>query len=182
MIALDFDPSTLTLTKPIVLIGMMGTGKTHIGRLLAKKLGISFVDSDDEIVASAGQSIVDIFERYGENAFRDLEKKVIRRLLETKACVISTGGGCITEPETLSVLTQNAHLVWLQSDLDILVERTSKRNDRPLLKDKDPKEVLSELLQARTPFYTQAHFHVNANHGGHDTVNQICQALEGLCN
>tara|TARA_R110002124_G_scaffold64985_2_gene177655 strand:- start:465491 stop:466036 length:546 start_codon:yes stop_codon:yes gene_type:complete len=180
MIASDFDPSMLTLSKPIVLIGMMGTGKTHIGRLLAKKLGISFVDSDDEIVASAGQSIADIFERYGENAFRDLEKKVIRRLLENKASVISTGGGCITEPETLALLTQQAHLFWLQSDLDVLVERTSKRNDRPLLKNNDPKEVLSQLLQARTPFYEQAHYHINANHGGHDTVNQICESLSAF--
>lgn len=170
----------IKIQKPIVLIGMMGVGKTHVGRVLARKFGISFVDSDDEIATSAGQSIPDIFEFYGEAAFRDLEKKVIERLLDNKASVISTGGGCITQPDTLNSLKERSHLIWLQSDIDTLVERVSKRDDRPLLKDKDPKQVLSDLLAKREDLYAQAHFSVDASKGSDNTVHDICTYIEKL--
>jgi shikimate kinase len=167
----------IVLTKPIALIGMMGVGKTHIGRLLAKELGISFVDSDDEIVLSAGQAVCDIFEFYGESAFRDLEGKVIERLLENKASVISTGGGCITQPETLEKLKLSSHLIWLTSDIDVLVERTARRDDRPLLKGRDPHEALSSLFAARKPLYAQAAFSVDSGAGARDVVQKIIDYL-----
>jgi len=165
------------LKKPVALIGMMGVGKTHIGRLLAKELGISFVDSDDEIVISAGQSVADIFEFYGEAAFRDLEGKVIERLLGNKASVISTGGGCVTQPRTLEKMKLNAHLIWLTSDIDVLVERTARRDDRPLLKGADPRSVLMKLLDARRPLYEQAEFCVDSSRGGAHVVRTIIDYL-----
>lgn len=177
MSAIHLNSEQIILTKPIALIGMMGVGKTHIGRLLAKALGISFVDSDDEIVLSAGQSVPDIFEFYGETAFRDLEGKVIERLLENKASVISTGGGCVTQPLTLEKLKLDSHLIWLTSDVDVLVERTSRRDDRPLLKGRDPYEVLSALLAARKPLYEQAEYAVDSGRGASHVVQKIIDYL-----
>lgn len=168
----------IRLQKPVVLVGMMGVGKTYIGRQLSKGLGVSFVDSDDEIVNSAGQSIPDIFEFYGEAAFRDLEKKVIQRLVENKASVISTGGGCVTQSDTLERLKSDTYLIWLNSDIDTLVERTSKRDDRPLLQGKDHKETLEKLLKERKPLYAQAHLEVNADGDSKDTLNTIFAYLD----
>lgn len=165
--------SDIIIRKPIALIGMMGVGKTHIGRLLARHLGLSFFDSDDEIVASAGQSIPDIFEYYGEDAFRDLEAKVIKRLVSGSVCVLSTGGGAVTRQETLENLKLQTHLIWLHSDLDTLVERTARRDDRPLLKADDPKSVLRNLLGEREKFYKEAHYKVDTTESSSAVISGI---------
>ncbi|MCS5597328.1 MAG: shikimate kinase [Pseudomonadota bacterium] len=170
------------LTKPVALVGMMGAGKTHTGRLLAKALGVSFVDSDDEIVLSAGQSIPDIFSFYGEGAFRELEGRVIKRLLENRASVISTGGGCITQPNTLADLKKDAHLIWLKADIDTLLERTARRDDRPLLQSDDPKAVLLKLLDDREPLYAQAEYSVDSAKGAHHVIKDILCYLDGVYN
>lgn len=146
------------LKKPIVLIGMMGVGKTTVGRLLAKRLGLAFYDSDDEIVRSVGKSISDIFSEDGEPAFRELERTTIRHLLANGQCVISSGGGGITIPETAQAILEYGLCVWLDAPVDVLVKRTVG-SDRPLLKHGAPEEVLKILLDKRRAAYEQAHIH-----------------------
>ena len=149
------DPPTET-TQSIVLIGLMGAGKTTIGRHLAEALGMPFVDSDDEVVRAAGCSIQDIFEVYGEAAFRDVETRVITRLLEEGPCVIATGGGAYMNPETRDHIQRLAISVWLRADLDILVSRTTGRTGRTLLGDGDPTDKLQQLMDLRYPTYANA--------------------------
>ncbi|MEZ5656027.1 MAG: shikimate kinase [Sphingobium sp.] len=165
--------------RPIVLIGMMGVGKSTIGRRLANRLGLPFVDADEEIAAAADLSIPEIFERYGEEEFRDGERRVIARLLEQGRKVIATGGGAFMNDETRRLILSEAIAVWLDADLTILVERVSRREGRPLLKDKDPLVVLTELAKVRNPVYAQAPIHVKSGEGPHEmTVNRIVEALE----
>ena len=142
--------------RSIVLIGLMGAGKSTVGRSLAERLGVPFVDSDDEVVRAAGCSIEDIFEVYGESAFRDVEARVIQRLLEAGPMVIATGGGAFMSAETRERIREHGISVWLKADLDVLVQRTSGRNDRPLLKDTDPRAKLRELMDTRYPVYAEA--------------------------
>jgi len=164
--------------RPIVLIGMMGVGKSTVGRRLATQLGLDFVDADDEIVAAAGMSISDIFANYGEEEFRDGERRVIARLLEQGRKVIATGGGAFMNAETRALILEKAIAIWLDADIDILVERVSRREGRPLLKDKNPRTVLTELAAVRNPVYALAPIHIKSGDGPHEqTVERIREAL-----
>ncbi|MGE5516544.1 MAG: shikimate kinase [Bacteroidota bacterium] len=144
------------LRRPIVLVGLMGAGKSCVGRRLAAKLGVPFVDSDVEFEAAAGCTISEFFAKYGEPAFRDGERKVIARLMEGPLCVMATGGGAFCDGETRARIQAGALSVWIRADLDLLVKRTSGRDHRPLLKTGDPREILSRLMDARYPLYAQA--------------------------
>ena len=143
--------------KPIVLIGLMGAGKTSVGRRLAQRLGLSFVDADDEIEKAAGCTIPEIFEVYGESAFRDVEERVIERLIGEGPMILATGGGAYMADRTRKNIKQNAISVWLQADLDTLVDRTSRRTGRPLLDaGESPRQVLQDLIDIRYPVYRNA--------------------------
>ncbi len=166
------------LVKPVVMTGLMGAGKTKIGSMLADALDLPFVDADQEIEASAGMSITDIFARYGEPEFRDLERKIIGRLLDEGVRVISTGGGAVMTPATLMALHEKAVAVWLKVDLDVLVERTAGNEKRPLLKTGDPREILSSLMQKRDPVYAQADITVDS--GSPDPEYTLTKLLEAL--
>lgn len=161
-----------------MLVGMMGVGKSTIGRLLAGKLGLPFIDSDEEIEKAAGMPISEIFERFGEPEFRDGERRVISRLIAEGPKVIATGGGAFINDETRKLIKQQCRSIWIDADLDVLVDRVSRRSHRPLLVGKDPKQVLTELSAKRTPIYEEADIHVRSDAGPHArTVNQILEAL-----
>ncbi len=162
----------------IVLIGLMGAGKSSVGRRLAKHLGLAFVDTDDEIVKAAGCSIADIFEIYGESAFRDVERRIVARLLRNGRCVIATGGGAFMDPETRRRIGEGGVSVWLRADLDVLVERTGRRDTRPLLRHTDPRAVLASLIQQRYPVYAEADLVVDSDAASIDTtVRRVIDAL-----
>lgn len=144
------------LRRPIVLVGLMGAGKSCVGRRLAARLGIAFTDADAEFEAAAGCTIAEFFARYGEPAFREGERKVIARLMEGEPRVLATGGGAFCDPDTRTRIKQGAVSVWIRADLDLLVKRTSGRDHRPLLKTGDPREILSRLMEARYPLYAEA--------------------------
>lgn len=164
--------------RSIVLVGMMGVGKSTIGKLLAGKLGFDFIDSDDEIEKAAGMPISDIFDRFGETGFRDGERRVIARLITEGPKVIATGGGAFINDETRALIREKCLSVWIDADLDVLVDRVSRRSHRPLLVGKDPRQVLTELSAKRTPIYREADIHVRSDSGPHTrTVNQILEAL-----
>ena len=164
---------------PIVLIGMMGVGKSTVGRRLALRLGLPFVDADEAIENAAGMTIAEIFEKYGEAGFRDGERRVIARLLDEGPRVIATGGGAFMNDETRALILEKAVAIWLDADIDILVERVSRRDSRPLLKGKNPRQVLLELAEVRNPVYAQAPLHIRSGDGPHEqTVDRIMEALE----
>jgi len=140
----------------IVLVGLMGAGKTSLGKRLAKELRLPFVDTDTEIEKAANMTIPEIFEKLGEAEFRAGERRVIARVLEGKPCIIATGGGAFMDPDTRALIAQRAVSIWLRADLDTLVRRTKRRDDRPLLKAGDPREVLRRLMQERYPIYGEA--------------------------
>ncbi len=142
--------------KSVVLVGLMGAGKSSVGRRLAKALDIPFVDADEEIERAAGCSVEDIFRLYGEAAFRDGEERVIARLLERGPQVLATGGGAFMNPRIRERIRQTAVSVWLRADLDLLVRRTSRRGGRPLLAHGDPRATLERLMAERYPVYTEA--------------------------
>jgi shikimate kinase len=145
------------LSRTIALVGLMGAGKSAVGRRLAKALGAPFDDADELIVAAAGMSIPDLFESYGEPAFRDLERRVIARVLEGPPVVLALGGGAFVDPATRARVKARALSIWLRADLDTLVARTArKRGTRPLLLQGDPREVLARLLEQRYPIYAEA--------------------------
>ncbi len=144
------------LNKPVVMIGLMGVGKTKLGGLLAKSLGVPFVDSDQEIEKSVGQSVACIFEEQGEPAFRDMERKVLSRLLSEDLKIIATGGGAIMNEMTADLIWNSAISVWLKADLDVLVERTGRNGKRPLLKTGNPRDILQGLIDKRYPIYENA--------------------------
>ncbi len=148
--------SLARIERTIVLVGLMGVGKSAVGRRLAKQLDLPFVDADAEIEAAAGSSISDFFERHGEAAFRDGERRVIARLLDGRPHVLATGGGAFMDPETRVLTKSRGISIWLNADLDTLVERVSRRKDRPLLKDGDAQQVLSDLMAVRNPIYAEA--------------------------
>lgn len=151
------SPSLPLTHKPIVLIGLMGAGKTSVGRRLAQRLVLSFVDADDEIEKAAGCSIPEIFEIYGESAFRDVEERVIERLIGEGPMVLATGGGAYMAKRTRENIRENAISIWLQANLDTLVERTSRRSGRPLLESgSSPRQVLQDLIDIRYPIYRDA--------------------------
>ena len=163
---------------PIVLVGMMGVGKSTVGRRLAARMGLSFVDADEEIEKAAGMTIAEMFERYGEAHFRDGERRVIARLLDGEPRVIATGGGAFMQDDTRALILQQATAIWLDADIDILVDRVSRREGRPLLKGRDPRAVLTELAAVRNPVYAQAPIHVKSAAAPHETaVDSIMEAL-----
>lgn len=162
-----------------MLVGMMGVGKSTVGRRLAARLGLQFVDADEEIERAAGMTITEIFERYGEPHFRDGERRVIGRLMDGKPKVIATGGGAFMQDETRQEILDHAVAVWLNADLDILVDRVSRREGRPLLKGRDPRDVLRELAEIRNPVYALAPIHVRSVSAPHEnTVDNILKALD----
>jgi shikimate kinase len=165
--------------KTIVLVGLMGAGKTCIGKRLAHRLGRPFVDADHEIEAAAGCSIEDIFECHGEAEFRAGERRVISRLLAESGQVLATGGGAFMNEETRSEILANAISIWLRADLDLLVRRTSRRNNRPLLKRGDPRTILARLMEERYPVYAEADIVVDCMDGPPEaTVDRVMSALE----
>jgi shikimate kinase len=171
------------LDRPVVLVGLMGVGKSTVGRRLARRLGLSFVDSDAEIEDAAGYSPAEIFERYGEQDFRDGERRLVARLIEGDVRVIATGGGAYIDPRTRKLLNERAITVWLDAPVDILAERTSRRDTRAQLRNGDPKLVLERLAEERRPSYEEAHIHVKSGAGAHqDVVDEIIRALEDHLN
>ena len=172
------EPCRQATDRAIVLVGLMGVGKTTIGRRLAARLGLDFVDADEEIETAAGMSISEMFERYGEAHFRDGERRVIARLVDGTPKVIATGGGAFANAETRALILARATTVWLDADITTLVDRVARRNHRPLLKDRDPGTVLRELDAIRRPFYAEAHIRVESRAAPHEvTVDAILDAL-----
>lgn len=166
------------LTRPVVLVGLMGAGKTTIGRRLATRLGVPFVDSDAEIETAAGRSIPEIFEDFGEAEFRAGEHKVIARLLQEGPMVLATGGGAFMDPRTRADVRAAGISVWLKAEIPLLVERVGRRDTRPLLRQGDPAEVLERLARERYPFYAEADITVESGAGPHENVvDTIIRAL-----
>lgn len=156
--------------RPLVLIGLMGAGKSTVGRRLAKRLGWRFVDSDEEIEAAAGCSISDIFSIHGEAIFRDLETRVITRLLTEEPIVLATGGGAWMQPHLRTLIKQHATSFWLRAELDVLLDRVSKRGHRPLLEKGDKRAILARLMDERYPVYAEADGIIDSGVGSHDKV------------
>lgn len=142
--------------RSLVFVGLMGAGKSVIGRMVAEQLGMSFIDSDHEIERVSRLTISELFSLYGEAEFRALEARVIRRLLDGKAQVISTGGGAFINAETRALIKEKGLSIWLKADLDVLWNRVKKRDTRPLLKTADPKATLDQLMKKRYPLYAEA--------------------------
>ena len=167
-------------SRTIVLVGLMGAGKTNIGRRLAQRLGIAFVDADDEIEKAAGCSIADIFAVYGEAVFRDGERRVIARLLEASPHVLATGGGAFVDETVRAKVREKGVSVWLRADLDTLVHRVSRKSEeRPLLAGKDAREVLASLMEHRYPIYAEADITIDSGRESPDaTVSQVIAALK----
>jgi shikimate kinase len=184
----DSDPDTPTdsllaapayLTRTVALVGLMGAGKSTVGRRLAEKLGRVFFDSDAEIEKAAGLSVSDIFALHGEADFRRGEHQVLKRLLQLPPHVLATGGGAYLHDETRVLLRETAVTIWLHADLETLWKRVQKRDNRPLLKRPDAKEVLGNLLIAREPIYAQADIVIASKDGPHmQTANAIMSALK----
>ncbi len=174
---MDAFPS-LSLPRTVALVGLMGAGKSAIGKRLAVRLGLPFVDADDEIEHAAGCTIAEFFERYGEQEFRAGERRVIGRLLERPPHVLSTGGGAYMDPATRSLMKQHAITVWLRADLDVLFDRVKKRTHRPLLRQGDPREILARLMQQRYPVYAEADIVVDSTaQPAERTTEQVIDAL-----
>lgn len=164
--------------EPIVLVGLMGVGKSTVGKRLAHRLGLPFVDADNEIEEAAGMSIADIFAQFGEAYFRDGERRVIQRLIDGRPKVIATGGGAFVNAATRELILSDALAIWLDADINVLVERVRRRDTRPLLRGKDPATVLRELAAVRNPLYAQAHLRVPSNNAPHEaTVRAILEAI-----
>ncbi|HEY0271190.1 MAG TPA: shikimate kinase [Sphingomonas sp.] len=167
------------LQRPIVLVGLMGAGKSTVGRRLAARLRLPFADADQEIEQAAGLSISEIFARFGEEAFRDGERRVIARLIDGQPRVVATGGGAFMNDETRALILDHATAVWLDADIDVLVERVRRRNDRPLLAGRDPRAALVELAARRNPVYALAPIHIHSQPVPHEaTVESILKALQ----
>ncbi|MGV6801794.1 MAG: shikimate kinase [bacterium] len=167
--------------KTIVLVGMMGVGKTTVGRRLATQLQLPFCDADEEIEKASGMKIADYFALYGEEAFRKGERRVIKRLLSEPRHILATGGGAFADPKTRKLLKDKAITIWLKADITTLVKRTSLRDTRPLLRDGDAQKILERLLKQREPLYAEADLTINSATGSHKaTINLIIAALEQL--
>ncbi|MEO6388499.1 MAG: shikimate kinase [Croceibacterium sp.] len=167
------------IDRPVVLVGMMGVGKSTIGRKLAQLLGLPFRDADEEIEKAAQMSVTEIFEGFGEEYFRDGERRVIARLIEGGPAVLATGGGAFVQPDTRAMILERGIAVWLDSDVKTLVERVSRKGTRPLLKGGDPKEIVTRLRIEREPAYALAPIKVMSNAGPHgEAVNRIIEAID----
>lgn len=164
--------------KPIVLVGLMGAGKSTVGRRLAHRLNLAFVDADAEIEAASGLTVAEIFDRFGEAYFRDGERRVIARLIDGTPKVIATGGGAFINEHTRALILETATAIWLDADPAVLAERVRRRDTRPLLRDRDPHAVLTELAAVRNPIYAMAPIRIASYHAPHDaTVIAILKAL-----
>lgn len=171
------------ISRPIVLVGMMGVGKTTVGRRLAAMLELPFVDADEEIEKAAQMPIPEIFAQFGEPYFRDGERRVIARLVGMGANgdrkVLATGGGAFVDPETRRLILDRAISIWLDSDVNTLVERVGRKDNRPLLKQGNPREILTRLREERRPFYEQAAIHITSGQQPHAvTANKILKAID----
>lgn len=165
--------------RALVMVGMMGAGKSSVGRRLAARLGMPFVDADTEIEKAANASINDIFEQHGEGYFRVGERRVIQRLLDGKAKVLATGGGAFINPETRAAINANSISIWLKADRDILLSRVKRRSNRPLLKTKNLDAVLQNLIEERDPHYAEATIQVQSRDVAHEVVvNDILKSLD----
>jgi shikimate kinase len=165
--------------RTIALVGLMGAGKTTVGRRLAQQLHLPFRDADAEIEAAAGRSVSEIFRDFGEKVFREGERRVIARLLDEPAHVLATGGGAFVDDETRALINARAVSVWLKADLELLARRVSRRDTRPLLAGKNPLEVLSAQAEARYPAYAEAHITVETGESAHHSaVEDIIAALK----
>src|ERR1700681_351147 len=166
-------------SRSVVLVGMMGVGKSSIGRRLAARLGVPFVDADSEIEKAAGMSIADIFARHGEADFRSGEARVIARLLDGGPQVLATGGGAVMNADTRAAIKAKGVSIWLNADFDILMRRISKRkNDRPMLQTEDPAATLRQLLAEREPFYAQSDLTVQSREVPHEAV--VTEIVDGV--
>jgi shikimate kinase len=175
----DLAAIAARITRPVVLVGLMGVGKSTVGRKLAGLLGRDFVDADEAIVEAAQRSIPEIFETFGEAYFRDGERRVIARLIEEGHGVIATGGGAFVDPVTRAAVLEKGIAVWIDCDIDTLVERTARRGNRPLLRNGDPREILTRLARERAPFYAEAPIRVVSETGPHaDTARAIIEAID----
>ncbi|WP_293217092.1 shikimate kinase [Parvibaculum sp.] len=164
--------------RSIVLVGLMGAGKTTVGRRLARRLDLAFVDTDAEIEQAAGETIPEIFERRGEATFRAGERRVIARLLGEGPRVLATGGGAFMDPLTRANIAARGISVWLKADLDVLMKRVGKRGDRPLLQTDDPRETMKRLMDQRYPVYAEADITIESLEGPHDAV--VDEVMEKL--
>ncbi|MDE2436996.1 MAG: shikimate kinase [Sphingomonadales bacterium] len=187
---MELDSPTLTSTeiealaaridRPVVLVGMMGVGKSSVGRKLANLLHMPFIDADEEIERAAQMSIPEIFEQYGEDYFRSGERRVITRLIdgEGNRCVIATGGGAFINAETRALICDRAIAVWLDSEVETLLERVGRKDNRPLLRQGDPREILTRLKAEREQFYSEAPIHVQSTPGPH--ARTVSKVLKGI--
>lgn len=168
-------------TRSVVFVGLMGAGKTAIGRKVAISLGLPFLDSDHEIEAASRMTVPELFERYGETEFRALEQRVIGRILEAGPQVLSTGGGAFMNAQTRALIAERGISVWLKAELDVLMERVSKKQNRPLLKTADPRAVMQDLMDKRYPVYAEARVTVLTRDEKKDVIaNEVIEALDGV--
>jgi shikimate kinase len=173
--------SAVKVDKTIVLVGLMGAGKTYVGKRLAEQLGLPFIDADTEIEAAAGCTIDEIFARYGEPEFRAGERRVMRRLLSSPPCVLASGGGAFVDPETRAFVKLHGISVWLRADIDVLASRVTRRGGRPLLKGGDTRAVLARLMAERYPVYAEADVIVDsAREPPEQTVERVMARLVAL--
>ena len=170
---------TELIDRPIVLVGLMGAGKSTVGRRLAKRLGLPFVDSDVAIEEASGATTAELFERYGEHDFRDGERRLVARLIDGEVRVIATGGGAFVDSSTRQLLNERAITVWLDAPTEVLAERTRRRDNRPLLKTGNRSDILARLADERGPSYAEAQIHIRSGSGAHrDVVDAIVSALQ----
>ncbi|MGC1270350.1 MAG: shikimate kinase [Croceibacterium sp.] len=167
------------LNRPLVLVGMMGVGKSTIGRKLGQMLNLSFADADEEIERAAQMPISEMFERFGEAHFRDGERRVIARLMDSGPSVIATGGGAFVQPETQALILDKGLTIWLDCDVATLVDRVTRKDTRPLLRGGNPREIVARLKAEREPAYARAAIHVQSDTGPHsETVHRILQGID----
>jgi len=170
------------LKRPIVLVGMMGVGKSSVGRRLANLLGLAFIDADEAIEQAAQMTIPEIFATYGEDYFRDGERRVIQRLIEESAgkrpMIIATGGGAFVNPETRALILAKAIAVWLDADVETLLQRVGRKDNRPLLRTGNPREILTRLKAEREPAYAQAPVHVQSGNQPHGKT--VAAVMKGV--
>ena len=172
------DTPSLRLNRSIVMVGLMGAGKTSIGRRLAQRLHVPFTDSDSEIEKAANETIAEIFARDGEAVFRTGERRIIARLLDGPVQVLATGGGAFMDPATRARIREHGISIWLRADLETLLERTARRQHRPLLNQGEPREVLTRLMATRYPLYAEADIAIDSLAGPADTtVQKLLTAL-----
>jgi shikimate kinase len=168
-------------TQTIALVGLMGAGKTSVGRRLAQMLELPFRDADDEIEKAAGRSVAEIFAERGEAEFRKGERRVIARLLDEPPHILSTGGGAFIQPDTRALIKARSISIWLKADIEVLVRRVGRKSNRPLLAGRDPAEALADLARHRYPLYAQAQLTVDAGEASHAaTLEAILKALSTL--